>query len=109
MKALEARLERTRKLWIVYGDMTETEFRAEREVIEKEIARVRALPEVATLRQCSHRITDVVAAWHDANPDQQARLAASILSQLHVKDGKINAIRPRPAWIPYFEELLAFR
>jgi len=29
--------------------MTETEFRAEREVIEKEIARVRALPEVATL------------------------------------------------------------
>lgn len=55
--------------------MTETEFRAEREVIEKEIARVRALPGVATLRQCSHRITDVVAAWHDANPDQQARLA----------------------------------
>ena len=34
-------------------------YRAEREVIEKEIARVRALPEVATLRQCSHRITDV--------------------------------------------------
>jgi hypothetical protein len=59
--------------------------------------------------QCSHRITDVVAAWHDANPDQQGRLAAGILSQLHVKDGKINAIRPRPASIPYFEELLAFR
>ena len=51
----------------------------------------------------------MVAAWHDANPDQQARLAAGILSQLHVKDGKINAIRPRPAWIPYFEELLASR
>ena len=72
VKALEARLERTRKLWIVYGDMTETEFRAEREVIEKEIARVRALPEVATIRQCSHRITDVVAAWHDANPARPA-------------------------------------
>src|SRR5207244_8762904 len=78
VKALEARLERTRRLWIVYGDMTETEFRAEREVIEKEIACVRGLPEVATLKQCSHRITDVVAAWHDANPDQQARLAASL-------------------------------
>jgi hypothetical protein len=38
-----------------------------------------------------------------------AGLAAGILSQLHVKDGKINAIRPRPAWIPYFEELLASR
>jgi hypothetical protein len=25
------------------------------------------------------------------------------------KDGKINPIRPRPAWIPYFEELLASR
>ena len=25
------------------------------------------------------------------------------------QDGKINAIRPRPAWIPYFEELLASR
>jgi len=109
VKALEARLERTRKLWIVYGDMTETEFRAERDVIEKEIARVRAVPEVATIRQCSHRITDVVGAWHDATPDQQARLAAGILSHLHVKDGKINAIRPRPALIPYFEELLASR
>ena len=60
-------------------------------------------------QECSHRITDVVAAWHDANPDQQARLAAGILSQLHVRDGKIHAIRPRPAWIPYFEELLASR
>jgi hypothetical protein len=46
---------------------------------------------------------------HDANPDQLARLAAGILSQLSVKDGKINAIRPRPAWTPYFEELLASR
>jgi hypothetical protein len=44
VKALEARLDRSRKLWIVYGDMIETEFRAEREVIEKEIARVRASP-----------------------------------------------------------------
>jgi hypothetical protein len=66
-------------------------------------------PATATLRQCSHRITGEVATWRDANPDQQARLAAGILSQLHVKDGKINAIRPRPAWIPYFEELLASR
>lgn len=39
-KALEARLKRTRKLWILYEDITETEFRAERDVIEKEIARV---------------------------------------------------------------------
>jgi len=100
MKALEARLERTRKLWTVYDDITEAEFRAEREVIEKEIARVRALPEVPTVRQCSHRITDIVAAWRDANADQRARLVASILSEVHVKDRKINAIRPRPAWIP---------
>ena len=100
VKALEARLERARKLWIVCGDMTENEFRAEREVIDEDIARVRALPEVATIRQCSHRITDVAAAWHDANPGQRARLAAGILSQLHVKDGKISAIRPRPAWNP---------
>jgi len=97
------------KLWIVYGDITEAEFRAEREIIEKEIARVRVLPEVAAIRQCSHRITDVVAAWRDANPDQQARLAASILSELHDKDGTVSAIRPRPAWIPYFEDLLAVR
>jgi hypothetical protein len=89
--------------------MTETEFRAEREGIEKEIARLRALPAVATLRQCAHRINDVVAAWHDANPDQQARLAAVIVFQLHIKDGKISAIRPRPAWIPYFEVLLTSR
>jgi hypothetical protein len=95
------------KGWV--GDMTETEFRAERDVIEKEIARTRALAEVATSGNAPTGSPMWWPSWHDAKPDQQARLAARILSEVHVKDGKINAIRPRPAWIPYFEELLASR
>jgi len=66
---------------------------------------VRAQPDVSTTRQFSARLTDLVAAWHDATPDQPARLAVSIVSEITVADGALMAIRPRPAWAPYFQEL----
>jgi hypothetical protein len=36
--------------------------------------------------------------WWPRGTTPAGTLAAGILSQLHVKDGKINAIRSRPAW-----------
>jgi hypothetical protein len=61
---------------------------------------------VPSVRQFSARITDLVAAWEDATPDQRSRLASSILSEIQVKDRTIIAVLPRPGWAPYFEELL---
>jgi hypothetical protein len=58
------------------------------------------------MRQASRRLTDLLAAWRDANPEQRARLAASIVSEIQVTDGRISAIRPRSARVAYFEELL---
>lgn len=66
---------------------------------------VQGQPAVPSVRQFSARITDLVAAWEDATPDQRS-LASSILSEIQVKDRTIIAARPRPGWAPYFEELL---
>ena len=52
------------------------------------------------------RGSDLVAAPEDAIPDRRAPLASSILLEIQVKDRTIIAVRPRPGWAPYFEELL---
>lgn len=39
-------------------------------------------PAVPSVRQFSARITDLVAAWEDATPDQRSRLASNILSEI---------------------------
>jgi hypothetical protein len=58
------------------------------------------------MRQASRRLTDLLAAWRDADPEQRARLVASLVSEIQVADGRLSAIRPHPAWAPYFEQLL---
>jgi hypothetical protein len=70
------------------------------------MAQLKSLPAMPTIRQSSQRIMDLVAAWKDATPDQRARLVASILSEIQVKDWTVVAVRPRPAWGSYFEELI---
>ena len=71
------------------------------------MSEVRELPiEPETVRQRSVRLTDLVTAWRDANPDQRARLAASVTVEIQVENARVTAVRPRPAWAPYFEELL---
>lgn len=57
-------------------------------------------------RTCIAGVSDLVGAWKDATSDQRVRLASTILSEIHVKDRTIKAVRPRPGWAPYFEELL---
>ena len=87
--------------------MTLEQFRKERADIEARIAKAHSVPEVPTVRQVSVRLTDLVRAWSRANDDQRARLVGSILTEIHVEDRRIVAIRPRQALAPYFRELVA--
>jgi len=76
------------------------------EALEQQIAQVKAQPAAATSREFSARLTDLVAAWQDATSEQRARLAASIVMEITLAGGRMISVRPRPAWAPYFEELL---
>jgi hypothetical protein len=106
VKELEGRLARQRWMYD-RGDMPQAEYEAVSAEVKAELARVKALPnEPETVRQRSHRLTDLVAAWTDANADQRARLAASVTVEIQVENARMTAVRPRPAWAPYFEELL---
>ncbi len=105
VKALENRLARIRNLY-KWGDMGEAEFLQERDSIEAEISQAKALPQMPTSRECSRELADLVAVWASAAPDERARLASGILSEIQVRGRTIMAVRPRPAWAPYFEELL---
>src|SRR5207249_7378623 len=104
VKSLEGRRERAVKAWKLYGG-SETELRDDLAAIDAELARVNAAPAVLTVRQSSHRLTDLVAAWKDATPAERAKIASSILAAIEVKGRRIESFRPRAAWAPYFEEL----
>ena len=104
-KELEARRKRT-ALVFEMGLMSESEFRNSVTVIEAQLTQLKAQPEVPTIRQFSARLTDLMAAWTDADLSQRGRLMASILSEIQVRHRRIAGIRPRPGWAPYFEELL---
>ncbi len=105
VKELEARRKRT-ALVFEMGLISEGDFRDAVTVIEAQLAQLKAQPEVPTVRQFSARLTDLLAAWSDADPTQRGRLVTSILSEVQVRDRRIAGIRPRPGWAPYFEELL---
>jgi hypothetical protein len=88
------------------GLISESEFRDAITIIEAQLARLKAQPEVPTMRQFSTRLTDLMAAWTDADPTQRGWLVTSVLSEVLVKVRRIAGIRPRPGWAAYFEELL---
>src|SRR5712692_3203741 len=105
VKELEARIQRLIKAYAVYG-LNEADFRKETARAEAELAQARAIPAVPTMRQVSGRITDLVRAWKLATEDQRARLVASLLTEIHVDQRRIVAIRPRLALRAYFQELI---
>ena len=101
-KMLEDRLRRTGLVFRA-GQMTEQEWQAETGAIRDDLARLKGRPqEPQTMRQATRRLTNLLAAWRDANPEQRAQLAASIVSEIQVTDARISAIRPRSAWVAYF-------
>jgi hypothetical protein len=104
-KELEERRRRT-VLVFQMGLISETEFRDAVTVIEAQVAQLKGQPELPTIRQFSARLTDLLAAWTEADLTQRGRLMTSTLSEVLVKDRRIAGIRPRPGWAPYFEELL---
>ncbi len=104
-RALAEQLRRTHQVYRA-GGLTEREWQAETQRINTALAALEdrsAQPE--TLRERSQRLTDLVAAWRDAKLEQRARLAAAVVSEIQVTDGRLSAIRPRGAWVSYFEEL----
>jgi hypothetical protein len=105
VKELKERRQRTALVFRM-GLISESQFRAEVEALEQQIAQVKAQPAAATSREFSARLTDLVAAWQDATSEQRARLAASIVTEITLAGGRMSSVRPRPAWAPYFEELL---
>jgi DNA invertase Pin-like site-specific DNA recombinase len=107
VKELEARLARAVKAWQTYGVMTEEQFRQEKATVDGLIAKAQAIPDPPTMRQVSARLTDLVRAWSRATDDQRARLVASLITEIHVENRRIVAIRPRLALAPYFRELVS--
>jgi hypothetical protein len=105
LAARHQRLERVGNLY-KWGDIGQVEFERDKAAIEAEIAELKSLPTLHTIRQSSKHIDDIVDAWNDATADQRARLASSIVTELWVKDRTITAVRPSPGWAPFFEELL---
>lgn len=76
-------------------------FPRDKEAIGAELAAIEAQPAVTPVRQSSR----LLVAWKDARTAERAKIASTLLAMIQDKDRAIGSFRPRPSWLPYFEEL----
>jgi hypothetical protein len=106
IKSLEDRLRRTGLVFRA-GQMTEQECRPRPRRFESSWQGSTA--DRPNPRPCVRPRAGSPICWQPGatlTPQQRAGLAASLVSEIQAADGRLSAVRPHPAWAPYFEQLL---
>ena len=98
---LEERLHRLRDLYS-WGDMDEPSYRAEVQGTQQQIAAL-TRPAPASIETVARGLTRIGDHWLTAAPDQQARLAVSMLRAVIAQDGRLAALVVRPEIRPLLD------
>jgi hypothetical protein len=99
----EAQLERMKKLY-KWGDMTEEEYRREREAIQREMAAL--APEASqttNLDRLAEFLANISGAWKVASGEQRNKLARTLFQEIWIKDNQVVAVKPQPELEPFFK------
>lgn len=102
-RQLEARLVRVRNLYS-WGDLTRDEYRAERDRVERELARL--VPTEAKQDQLgalAAYLERLPTAWADATPEQRNRFANLVYEEICVDGPVVEYVKPRPELEPLFQ------
>jgi DNA invertase Pin-like site-specific DNA recombinase len=99
---LLARLDRNKKLFR-WGDISEQEYIAQKENIEKEL-RVLVLPQSdgRVLDKLASFLASVTQAWREATHEQRNALGRQLFDEIWLKDKQVIAVKPRPELEPFF-------
>jgi site-specific DNA recombinase len=100
---LHARLARLKDLY-AWGDLTREEYEAERDTVERELARlVPAEQRTAQLERLAAYVQSLPVAWQDATPQQRNQLANVIYEEIWVDGPVVEYVKPRPEVEPLFQ------
>ncbi len=101
-RQLEGRLGRIKDLY-GWGDLTKEQYLAERERIERELARLTPPDNgMAQLERLAAYVECLPAAWADAQQEQRNQLASLIYEELWVDGPRLVYVKPRPEVEPLF-------
>lgn len=106
LKRVESALANLRKqhLW---GTVSDEEFKKEFQALEnqrKTLDTAHADNSIPSLERASELLQNLPKLWHHAGvaPEQRRDLAREVFEELRLREGKLVAVRPRPAYAPLF-------
>jgi site-specific DNA recombinase len=101
-REIGARIERIAEMY-KWGDITREAYRAEREQLEGELARLRTTTSQAeVLAQAANFLKDLPAAWEAASSEQRNALARLVFESIEIEDDRVTAVVPQPDFAPFF-------
>jgi DNA invertase Pin-like site-specific DNA recombinase len=99
---LTEQLRRLRDLYVL-GDLTKAQYAMRRQALQDEIERL-APPADPQLAQAERLLSDFAAFWEaETSPAERHRLLTTLFEQVLQDDGTIVAVKPRGAFVPYFQ------
>jgi len=101
---LLAQLERLRDLYLM-GDLLKAQYVMRRQAIEEELQRL-GPPRDPGIERARELPADFGRLWElEREPAERRRLLLSLFGQVWAKDGRIVAVRPHDAFLPYFQAI----
>jgi hypothetical protein len=99
---ITGRIERITELY-KWGDLTRETYRAEREQLEAELARLRVTTgQAEVLVQAAAFLKDLPGVWQNATPEQRNALAQRVVASIEIADDRVVAVVPQPDFAPFF-------
>jgi hypothetical protein len=101
-REITSRIERIAEMY-KWGDITRAAYRAEREQLEGELARLRTTTSQAELlAQAASFLRDLPTAWDAATPEQRNALPRLDFESIEIEDDRVAAVVPQPDFTPFF-------
>jgi hypothetical protein len=103
-RELLTQLDRLQDLYVL-GDLTKPRYIMRRQTPEEELQRLTP-PADPDLDRAQELLGDFACFWHaEPNPAERRKLLASLFDHIWQDNGQIVAVKPRPAFAPYFKAI----
>ena len=99
---VERRLKRIKDLY-TWGDLDPADYQTQRDELTEELNALGFADEQnEALERTAELLANLPEAWNTANQFQRARLAQILLESVKIKDSRVEAVKPRPEFVPFF-------
>ncbi len=100
---LEARHKKLTELY-EWGHKSREEYLADYEEVQRELRQLAPVEDKShQLERLAQFLSNVAAAWDEANQEQRNKLAKTLFDEIVVEDDKVVAAKPQPELEPFFK------